>query len=344
MQRLSATCRSGGVAIATGAGAVLLSVPTAALPANTETRALLNQCWRDDQLVAKSREIKPRSYAKGARVRPPKRSLAPFSEIPKGLQGVIRRVTVRDGRKLVALTFDLCEQGHEISGYDGRVVDTLRKMKIKATFFASGKWFLTHAERASQLIADSNFEIGNHGWRHRNMKALSPKIARGEILNTQRAYEQVHERFSKKVCVQKNQSAFEKLPRRIGLFRYPFGTCTPTTTRAVNDAGLLAIQWDISTGDPWRGQSSNAIVRTVMARVKPGSIVLAHANGRGWNTWRALPRLIERLKSRGYEFVTISELLASGTPEIVNRCYDQRIGDTDRWVRKTPRSKNKRAR
>jgi peptidoglycan-N-acetylglucosamine deacetylase len=33
----------------------------------------------------------------------------------------------------------------------------------------------------------------------------------------------------------------------------------------------------------------------------------------------------------GYEFVTVSELLAAGEPVIVDSCYDSRPGDTDKY-------------
>src|SRR5262249_13605701 len=63
---------------------------------------------------------------------------------------------------------------------------------------------------------------------------------------------------------------------------------------------------------------------------QPGSIVLFHANGRGWHTDGALPGIIAALKARGYEFATVSELLAAGEPVVSATCYDSRPGDTDR--------------
>ena len=81
-------------------------------------------------------------------------------------------------RKLIALTFDLCEQPGEIAGYDGAIFDYLRANGIKATFFAGGKWMRSHAERAQQLMSDPLFEMGNHSEAHRNLKLLSGSAAR----------------------------------------------------------------------------------------------------------------------------------------------------------------------
>ena len=50
--------------------------------------------------------------------------------------------------------------------------------------------------------------------------------------------------------------------------------------------GLKAIQWDVSSGDPWIGQTPERMTKAVLDSVKPGSIVLFHANGRGWHTSR----------------------------------------------------------
>ena len=74
--------------------------------------------------------------------------------MPAGLRGSIRSVQPRGGRKLVALTFDLCEQADEVTGYDRRIVNYLREKGVKATFYAGGKWLRTHREKAMQLMAD----------------------------------------------------------------------------------------------------------------------------------------------------------------------------------------------
>jgi hypothetical protein len=73
------------------------------------------------------------------------------------------------------------------------------------------------------------------------------------------------------------------------------------------------------------------LVRDVLAAVHPGSIVLFHANGRGWHTQSALPAIVEGLKAQGYQFVTVSELLAAGEPVVTNVCYDGKPGDTNRY-------------
>jgi hypothetical protein len=73
------------------------------------------------------------------------------------------------------------------------------------------------------------------------------------------------------------------------------------------------------------------IARAVLAEAKPGSIIIAHANGRGLHTAEALPLFVPQLRARGFEFVTVSELLAAGIPEVAPSCYERHPGDNERY-------------
>lgn len=254
-------------------------------------------------------------------------TLATFSPIAPPLRGAIRRVDLPKGRKLIALTLDLCEQPGEVAGYDGAIIDYLRASGIKATLFVGGKWIKSHDERARQLIADPLFEVANHGWAHHNLRLLQGAALQQEIEGPQRAYEAALAKLTAAQCLPPSAAR----PARMGLFRFPYGACNAASLDAVNDAGLLAIQWDLSTGDPSPSQAAAAIADTMVRHARPGSIVIAHANGRGFHTAAALPLAIPKLKAAGYEFVTVSELLAAGKPVIEPRCYDSKPGDTDRY-------------
>jgi peptidoglycan/xylan/chitin deacetylase (PgdA/CDA1 family) len=257
----------------------------------------------------------------------------------------IRRVDLPPGVKLVALTFDLCEQPREIAGYQGATIDFLRENNIRATFFAGGKWMLTHRNRAEQLMSDPLFEVGNHTWEHRNLRLLSGKALEREIGDAQVSYEKVREELQSRQCLARDGQglAHERAPGRMALFRFPFGACNDASLNAVADMGLATIQWDVSSGDPWPGQRPELMVKAVLSHVRPGSIVLFHANGRGWHTSEALPSIVGELRKRGYGFVTVSELLALGKPVAEPRCYDSRPGDTDRYDGLARRLENRRA-
>ena len=68
----------------------------------------------------------------------------------------------------------------------------------------------------------------------------------------------------------------------------------------------------------------------------PGSIIVMHANGRGWHTAEALPLLIEDLRKRGFQFSTVGELLARGQPVIADSCYELKPGDNAKYDKLFP--------
>lgn len=300
-------------------------------PGTQPRRALQEACFAPSALGAVAGE--ERAVKGDRRFSTPmsRTPVAAADPIPQGLRGAIRRVDLPPGKKLIALTFDLCEDNFEVAGYEGRIIDTLRKENVKATLFAGGKWMRSHKARAEQLMSDPLFEIANHSEAHRNLRLLNGAILEDEILGPQRAYEAIRSGLAQNQCTAAHSEALQSVAPRMSLFRFPFGACNPQALKAVNDAGLLAIQWDVSTGDPDPRTSAAAIARTMVKRAKPGSILIAHANGRGWNTHAALPVALAALKKEGYEFVTVSELLAAGTPVVSATCYDSRPGDTDRY-------------
>lgn len=264
----------------------------------------------------------------------------PAAPVPDALRGSIRRVDVPKNEKVIALTFDLCEQRGEIAGYDGRIFDYLREQGVKATFFAGGKWMVSHRARTEQLMADPMFEIGNHTETHANLRLLSPEAIRQQVLAPQKAYEDARADLAAKQCVAAAPGGLSGVPEQPTVFRFPYGTCNPVAMKAVNDAGMLAIQWDVATGDPDPHESAERIAAAMVNEAKPGSIIVNHANGRGWHTAEALRIAIPKLKAKGYSFVTVSELMRMGKPVIASECYDRKPGDVNRydflWALKKP--------
>jgi peptidoglycan/xylan/chitin deacetylase (PgdA/CDA1 family) len=296
-----------------------------AAPAHAEPPGR-DDCWTQEALAAKPGEktIRPQDRP----IAPASAGLDPGRPI-KGATGVIRRVTTDGGKRLVALTFDLCEAHFEITGYQGAIVDYLRERKIKATFFAGGKWLLNHPERAQQLMSDPLFEVANHGWEHRNLRLLSGATLREEIRQAELAYRDMRAQLQARNCLRDGVVAHTRAPARMNFFRFPFGACDERSLSAVAEQGLEAVQWDVSTGDST--QTAGEMLADVKRGVRPGSIVLMHANGRGKNTEDALPKIVAALERDNYTFVTISELLAAGKPDRTPSCYDARRGDTDRY-------------
>jgi hypothetical protein len=69
---------------------------------------------------------------------------------------------------------------------------------------------------------------------------------------------------------------------------------------------MKIVLWSVDPGD-WYARPEK-IIDTVLANLQPGSIILLHEDKAG--TLAALPTLIKGIRQRGYQLVTVSELLA----------------------------------
>jgi peptidoglycan-N-acetylglucosamine deacetylase len=303
------------------------------------SKAILDACWTPEALRGSpaDRHIqKPLppdlSGPPEAAVQAAAHALPPLS--PR-LRESIRSVEPGDPHaKLIALTFDLCEQANERTGYQAGLVELLRREDVRATFFAGGKWMRSHPEQTMQLQADPRFEVGNHAWTHGNLRVLHGPEMRAQILWTQAQYRLLRDELAARPCARDAGGAeLARIPAYPTTFRFPYGTCDRESLDALAGYGLAAIQWSIVTADPWKGQTADGIVRAVLKGVadQRGAIVIAHANGRGRHTTEAMTRLIPALRGRGFDFVTVSELLAAGDARAELTCYELRPGDNARY-------------
>jgi len=313
------------------------SVPALSQPGPEKTfnfgsRKILESCWSSEELLGNAADKKIKRDTRPAK--PPAR-LEPKNKLDPlkpGLQNSIRDVNPAGPKKLAALTFDLCERGNEITGYDYEIVNYLRANNIKATFFAGGKWMLDHPEKIMQLMADPLFEVGNHAWTHDDLRVEKGIKMEDQILWTQSQYELFWEELQSRPCAKQAGAAeMEKIPKVPLVFRFPYGVCSREALDYLASSGLPAIQWSIVTGDPSKTVTSERISAEVIKDIKPGSIIICHANGFGHGTAAALPEIFHKLKEKGYQFVTVSELLNSGPAFATKSCYEQKPGDNYRY-------------
>ena len=192
----------------------------------------------------------------------------------------------------IALTFD--DGPNE--PYTSHVLSTLEQYKIKATFFVIGQNARRYPDVCRRIVTAGNV-IGNHSYHHHKSLCLrwGKAIARDIELSRQAIYE----------C-----TGFE--PK---LFRPPHGFRTPWLMRTVRHLGYTVVTWDNMTGDWKANKSAEEIGQTVVQRAKPGGVIVLH-DGRDSRPnydrsqmLQALPFVIETLKERGFDFVTIPELL-----------------------------------
>ena len=214
--------------------------------------------------------------------------------------GPVEAVVVDHGPRTlprVALTFDACTT-REPNPYDARVADELERLHVPATIFVSGGWAEEEPAAVAALAGNPLFEIGNHTFTHPHLRRASDARIREELLRT--------------------QGALAALTGHVPtLFRPPYGEYDARVVRVARELGLRTIEYDLPSGDPDAHATREALVRWVVGRARPGSIVVMHVNHRRFHTGEALPAIVEGLRARGFELVKVSELLAPGSGEAI---------------------------
>jgi len=192
--------------------------------------------------------------------------------------------------KRIALTFDACPTSlHD--EYDEQVVEVLLREKVPATLFLSGRWVEKNPEKAKFLADQKEFEIAAHSYWHPHLLEKDDARVLREMKRTQA--------IIKKVT--------GKTPR---YFRPPYGEVDERVAKLAKEAGLVTIQYDIASGDPDPGLSTERIVRSVLREAKGGSIIVFHINKRGVHTAESLPAIIKGLREKGFTLVTVGEMLS----------------------------------
>jgi peptidoglycan/xylan/chitin deacetylase (PgdA/CDA1 family) len=205
------------------------------------------------------------------------------------------RCTISYGTSTPVLTFDCCQTAKP-AGFDRAIVDILRAHQVPATFMLGGRWMETHPE-ATRLLADTPyFELGNHSYLHPHMAQLTAEQQRTELARTQKIMHQQVARYAL-------------------FFRPPYGEWNQSLVEQSAAAGMYTVLWTISTGDPDR-HATVADLLGEFHKVKPGAIVLMHANGRGWKTAEALPQMLKYLRVKHLRPVTLHDLWQAGTPVV----------------------------
>ena len=186
--------------------------------------------------------------------------------------------------KRIALTFD--DGPHPI--YTPKILDILEKYGINATFFVIGKNVENYPD-AARAILESDSEVGNHTYTHKNVSRMSEKQLMYELEMTEKAVAALSD-------------------RRLCLFRPPEGSYGLPLEKASISKGYDIILWSIDTLD-WAHTPANKIISDVKKKISGGDIILMHDYTSGGHTCEALEKLIPMLLSEGYEFVTVSELI-----------------------------------
>ena len=185
--------------------------------------------------------------------------------------------------KQIALTFD--DGPHP--RFTPQILEVLNEYGIKATFFVIGVNVQNYYESYEKII-ESGCEIGNHTYSHANLNFVDSEKIRDEIL----------------LCA--DAIAGGDADR---ILRPPQGACNTEVKRIAEELDYDLVFWTIDTMD-WAHTGTKEIIDTVLSNASDGDIILMHdyVSGKS-HACEALRVIIPELLSRGFEFVTVSEML-----------------------------------
>ena len=192
----------------------------------------------------------------------------------------IYRVERADNK--IAVTFDVA---WENSNTD-ELLDILNDYDAKATFFITGDWCDRYPDDVKKF-ADAGHEIENHSDQHPHVEGINVN----DLINDTRE------------CSRKIKMITGKEPV---LYRAPYGEYDDSLLTTLEGMGLTTIQWDVDSVD-WNKPTAEQITKKVLENTKSGSILLFHNDLQ--NTTEALPNVLKGLKEKGFEFVTVDELI-----------------------------------
>ena len=187
----------------------------------------------------------------------------------------------------IAMTFDDGPHPHNTP----RLLDILRARNIKATFFVIGQSVDLYPQVVRRAVAEGH-EIGNHTYSHR----LLSKSSDSEIcLDLSR-------------CRDAIAHASGVQPRTM---RPPYGGMLQRQREMVHNAfGYPTILWSVDPLD-WKRPGASVITSRILRGTTAGSIILSHDLHAP--TVDAMPATLDGLLRGGFQFVTVSQLLAMKT-------------------------------
>ena len=183
--------------------------------------------------------------------------------------------------KKISLMFNVYENTQVVN----EIIEVLGEFNVKATFFIGGCWADDNGVTLERLVQNGH-EIANHGYFHKDHKKLSYENNIKEITNTNTVI----------------SSLCNVTPT---LFAPPSGSFSQNTLDACNHLGMSVIMWTKDTID-WRDKSEQLVYERATKNLTGGDLVLMHPKE---HTLKALPRILEYVKSNGFIQCTVSENL-----------------------------------
>ena len=191
-----------------------------------------------------------------------------------------------ESRHEIALTFDDGPHPQDTP----QVLTMLLKHNIHATFFLVGKYVEQHSDLVRQMH-QSGHQLGIHCYRHLPFPLENPVALRAQLEHTRNII----------------ANAGGIAPETIKDLRPPYGAFTSKTLNLLKDWGYQPVMWN-NIPPHWM-QPVSWTISQIFDQIVPGSIIVLHdGHGHGTQAAQILDIMIPRLKTQGFEFVTIEKM------------------------------------
>ena len=193
---------------------------------------------------------------------------------------------VNTDNKVVALTLDdgPTEKTPEI-------LKILNDLDVKCTFFLVGQQMEQYLDYTREIV-DAGHQVGNHTYSHERMIFKNYSSIENEVDSTNNLIGQLG--YTGNI-----------------VFRPPNCKKLVNLPLVLQNKGIVTVTCDVEP-DSFRdaASSSERIVDYVLNHTKNGSIILLHVMyDSGENAFNAIPGIVNGLREKGYEFVTVNKLL-----------------------------------
>jgi peptidoglycan/xylan/chitin deacetylase (PgdA/CDA1 family) len=203
--------------------------------------------------------------------------------------------------RVVALTYD---DGPN-PPYTARILDVLEQEHVHATFFLVGRAVHAYPAVVERVVRDGD-AIGNHTWDHRHLIVMPRSQVRSSLQRTDAAI-------------------YAATREHTNLMRPPFGARDWIVMQVAHKMGYTVVMWSVPLARDWEYPPAKVIAQRILSNVSDGSIIVLHDGNRGQVCApRALPAhvcdrtgdieatrlIVDNLKSKGFRFVTIPQLMA----------------------------------
>ncbi len=192
-------------------------------------------------------------------------------------------------KPMIALTFDDGPSAHT-----PRLLNIFKKYGGKGTFFVVGN-ILDANKITAKRIVNEGHEIASHSWRHADLSTLSLEKVQADI-------EKTHNKI------------FEITGVYPKLIRPPYGAYNQTVKYCAYKSNEAVVTWSVDTLD-WKTKNADAVYKSIMNSASDGAIILCHDLHK--TTVDAMERVIPDLIEKGYQLVSVSQLLTYRENDLV---------------------------